>query len=168
MIMSKTFLYKEHQHRIDLQSTAGNKFDGNIDEQPISGDVVSLLPQLLRIDVGKGPCTVHYVDLQDQVLLQLNGKQIILQKPDNNRAGRPGAAATGEDVTAVDTPMPGKILNVFVSTGQSVQKGERLFIVEAMKMENEVVSPRDAVVKAVNFKENDLVSLGEPVVEFEV
>ena len=56
------------------------------------------------------------------------------------------AAGPGVQVTA---PMPGNILNVNVSMGQAVKKGDVLFILEAMKMENDIVAPEDGVVKQI-------------------
>ena len=61
-------------------------------------------------------------------------------------AAAPVAAGAGEAVTA---PMPGTVLNVKVTQGQSVKKGDILVILEAMKMENEITAPRDGVVSQV-------------------
>ena len=56
------------------------------------------------------------------------------------------APAGGETVKA---PMPGTILKVNVSNGQAVKKGDVLFILEAMKMENEIMAPCDGTVSSV-------------------
>ena len=53
--------------------------------------------------------------------------------------------------------MPGRVVKVMAKTGDSVKKGQALIIMEAMKMEHTIVSPRDGVVERVAFKENDLV-----------
>lgn len=58
------------------------------------------------------------------------------------------AAAPGAG-TQVVSPMPGNILSVNVSMGQAVKTGDVLFILEAMKMENEIVAPADGVVKQI-------------------
>ncbi len=58
----------------------------------------------------------------------------------------PVAVGEGEKVAA---PMPGTILNVNVTVGQAVKKGDIMFILEAMKMENEIVAPVDGVVKQI-------------------
>ncbi|MCD7800638.1 MAG: biotin/lipoyl-binding protein [Ruminococcus sp.] len=64
-------------------------------------------------------------------------------------------AGEGEKVTA---PMPGTILDVKVSVGDSVTKGQALMILEAMKMENEIVAPCDGKVTSVTVKKGDSVN----------
>ncbi|HHU49743.1 MAG TPA: biotin/lipoyl-binding protein [Clostridiales bacterium] len=59
------------------------------------------------------------------------------------------AAVSGEPVKA---PMPGTILDVKVSSGQTVKSGDILFILEAMKMENEIMAPVDGVVQVIAAK----------------
>ena len=59
------------------------------------------------------------------------------------------AATALVDGTRVEAPMPGTIIKVNVSNGQTVKKGELLVILEAMKMENEILSSVDGVVSQV-------------------
>ncbi len=70
-------------------------------------------------------------------------------------------AAAGEAVVA---PMPGVILSVAVSAGQSVKKGDVLCTLEAMKMENEIYAPRDGVVSAVSVAKGESVESGKTLV----
>lgn len=67
----------------------------------------------------------------------------------------PAPAGEGEKVTA---PMPGTILDVKVSVGDSVTKGQVMMILEAMKMENEIVAPCDGKVTSVTVKKGDSVN----------
>lgn len=60
----------------------------------------------------------------------------------------PAAPVSGSG-TAVKAPMPGTILKVNVTAGQSVKAGDIMFILEAMKMENEIVAPSDGTVSQV-------------------
>lgn len=62
----------------------------------------------------------------------------------------PKAAATGAGAVKVSAPMPGKILKVNVSAGQAVKKGEVVVVLEAMKMENEIVAPQDGTIASVD------------------
>lgn len=59
--------------------------------------------------------------------------------------------------TQINAPMPGTILDVRVQAGQSVRKGDILFILEAMKMENEIMSPCDGKITGVNVRKGDAV-----------
>ena len=59
------------------------------------------------------------------------------------KAAAPAAAAGAVKVNA---PMPGKVLSVKANVGQAVKKGEVILILEAMKMENEIVAPQDGTV----------------------
>ncbi|MGZ3999733.1 MAG: biotin/lipoyl-containing protein, partial [Mucilaginibacter sp.] len=52
-------------------------------------------------------------------------------------------------ISEIKAPMPGLVLKVFVTEGSAVQKGDNLFVLEAMKMENIIKSPADVVVKTV-------------------
>ena len=67
------------------------------------------------------------------------------------------APAAGEQICA---PMPGNILAVNVTAGQAVKKGDVLMVLEAMKMENEIMCPRDGVVASVNTSKGASVESG--------
>ena len=79
-------------------------------------------------------------------------------------AAKPAAPAGGE---AVSSPMPGTIVSVNVQVGQSVKKGEVLLVLEAMKMENEIMAPHDAKVAAVLVNKGDSVETGTPLVSLQ-
>ena len=72
-------------------------------------------------------------------------------------AAAPAAPANGETVNA---PMPGNILAVNVTNGAQVKKGDVLMILEAMKMENEIICPCDGTVASVNVTKGSTVETG--------
>ena len=79
-------------------------------------------------------------------------------------AAAPAAApapAAGEVVAA---PMPGNILKVSCSQGQAVKAGDILVVLEAMKMENEILAPRDGTVAQVVTTKGAVVDTGAPLV----
>lgn len=91
--------------------------------------------------------------LKDGFRLLINGKEIITSVQDHislllDKLGM----AIGEDEVAneVLAPMPGVILNILVSEGQEVKKGDPLLILEAMKMENMIKCPADVTIADIN------------------
>ena len=76
-------------------------------------------------------------------------------------AAAPAApAAPAGDGEKITSPMPGTILSVNVAPGQSVRKGDVLMVLEAMKMENEIMCPRDGVVSSVQAAKGAAVESG--------
>ena len=72
-----------------------------------------------------------------------------------------------DESSDIASPMPGKILKIMVEVGQQISTRDNLIILEAMKMENNIVSPKDGIVKKINFKEGDLVEAGQILLEIE-
>ena len=73
----------------------------------------------------------------------------------------PVVTGAGEPVNA---PMPGNILKVNVTAGQAVKSGDVLCILEAMKMENEIMAPKDGTVTQVLVSKGNTVDTGAPLV----
>jgi biotin carboxyl carrier protein len=77
------------------------------------------------------------------------------------------APAPAADAETVNSPMPGTIVSVNVTTGQSVSEGDVLVILEAMKMENEIMAPRDGVVAGIHVSKGQSVDSGTPLVSLQ-
>lgn len=98
-------------------------------------------------------------------VVTLNGKNyeveveetdaVITAVTDAAPAAAPAAAADGQKVLS---PMPGTILSVNVSVGSAVKAGEVILILEAMKMENEIVAPCDGTVKQLAVQKGSTVA----------
>ena len=75
-------------------------------------------------------------------------------------APAPAAAPAAAGATEVKSPMPGTILDVKVQAGQAVKAGQLLMVLEAMKMENEILAAADGTVAAVNVSKGSTVETG--------
>ena len=85
--------------------------------------------------------------------------------PDPNTASHDGTP--GAEQSSLTAPMPGTVIRLLVREGDKVQPRQPLVVLEAMKMETPVVSPYEAVVRAVHVSEGDRVAGGELLVELE-
>lgn len=76
-------------------------------------------------------------------------------------APAPAAKSAGAGSIKVASPMPGKILDVKANVGDAVKKGQVILILEAMKMENEVVAPEDGTVASIDVASGATVEAGD-------
>lgn len=102
----------------------------------------------------------------DVVVEETNGAGAVAQStapkaaPAKKAPAKKAVATGSEGATKVNAPMPGKILSVKASVGQSVKKGDVIMILEAMKMENEIVAPADGTIASINASEGSSVESG--------
>lgn len=70
--------------------------------------------------------------------------------------------SAGQEV--IEAPMPGNIWKIVAKEGDEVKAGDILLILEAMKMENEILAPRDGIVSSINTTEGSAVNTGDKLV----
>ena len=158
--------------------------DGQVIEVEVDGDRVTVAGETHRATLGVIPGT-------SLRLLLLDGRPTTLSVESLGR-GRWALAPGGErrEVDVLDeralhirsltsnsdrpraspvlkAPMPGLVLRVHVTPGQTVAAGAGLVVLEAMKMENELKAPGPAVVKAVRVQPGEAVEKGQVLLEFE-
>ncbi len=102
--------------------------------------VVTLNGKKYEVEVEKGEATAVYAGEAT------NAPAPAPAQTPATPAQAPVQAGSGDPVTS---PMPGAILDVRCSNGQQVKKGDILFILEAMKMENEIFAPKDGTITSV-------------------
>ena len=77
------------------------------------------------------------------------------------------AFSSSRDIDSISAPMPGLILEIHVRIGQAVNEDDPLLILEAMKMENVITSPRDGIIKNISVKKSEAVDKNQLLIEFE-
>ena len=88
-------------------------------------------------------------------------------KPVAAPAQKPAAPASAASASAIKAPLPGNVVKILVSAGQAVKRGDTLLVMEAMKMENNIMAEKDGTVKAVYVEVGRTVALGDALVEIE-
>ncbi len=91
-----------------------------------------------------------------EITLEIIDKEELKNAPATHAASAPASSGS----VTINSPMPGTILKVNVANGQSVKKGDVLMILEAMKMENEIMAPSDGTVASVNVQVGTSVDSG--------
>ena len=127
--------------RLRCASAAEHRIVGEIDGAPTSA-VVLVRPGRVEVRIEG---SVHAFTLQPP------------------RAAALAAASDGR----IAAPMPGRVLQIAVRPGQKVGAGERLIVLEAMKMEHRITAPGSAIVRALHVSEADQVSEGALLIELD-
>ena len=139
-----------------------NGNDYNVDINEVEG-------QEIKLDVNGTP---YIVTVDKEMRAQKPRTTIVNSNPaprvavasgevQRASAPNPNAAAGG---TKVATPLPGTILDVFVNVGDQVKAGQRVVLLEAMKMENNIESDTDGTVTSVNVRKGDSVLEGDTLI----
>lgn len=76
------------------------------------------------------------------------------------QATPPKSSTTG----SIDTPIPGQIISISVSLGEQVQSGQKLLVLEAMKLENSITASMNGTVSEILVSEGDVVNQGQPLI----
>ena len=134
----------------------------NDNKRYIIEDVVTQ-PDIISFKLNNKIQNVCIISDKDKTYLSIGGENYILEKDKTSKA-KTGKQQKGNSVFS---PMPGLLVEVPVSVGDKVKSGETLAIVEAMKMQNELPSPRDGIVKKINGKKGEQVDALQVIVELE-
>ena len=97
----------------------------------------------------------------------VQGRRVPVELVDARRALRQGRHASHDGVVVVRAPMPGKIVRVLRPESSEVEANQGLVVMEAMKMQNEVRSPKKGVVRSLLVREGSAVSAGDPIAHVE-
>lgn len=96
--------------------------------------------------------TIHQVKVKDRM-------DILLEKMGLGNA-------TAKKINEIKAPMPGLVVDIKITEGQEVKKGDALLVLEAMKMENILKSPTDGVIKAIKVEKRQSVEKNQVMIVF--
>ena len=137
---------------LDLVTLSPTEFNAIKDHQSTNARLISasLLTKTFTIETGGETFEVAIKDALDQKLEQMGF-----------------GTASSKQVKEIKAPMPGLVLEIAVTDGQPVKEGDRILILEAMKMENSILIHADATIKKVVVTAGQAVEKGQVLVELE-
>jgi 3-methylcrotonyl-CoA carboxylase alpha subunit len=121
-------------------------------------------PGLYVVDDGVHRWHVAVADDGDARWVSIDGHVVVIDVESGSARGRRKKTAGGGSLAA---PMPATVVKVLVEPGQTVSEGDTIVVLEAMKMELSIRSPRDGVVTTVRCTPGELVQPGLPLVDLE-
>ncbi|HVA98932.1 MAG TPA: acetyl-CoA carboxylase biotin carboxyl carrier protein subunit [Bacteroidia bacterium] len=155
---------------IDLEESASTK--GKIDGKDFECDVISVKKDFFHAIKNNQSYSVEIIKTdasEKKISLKVNGTLYELSVKDKydellHQLGFD--AANAKKINEVKAPMPGLVLEILISEGAAIKKGDPIFVLEAMKMENVLKSPADAVVKKINVQKGNAVEKNQVLVQF--
>ncbi len=94
--------------------------------------------------------------------VKIKNRELEITLIDPKRLRGAGASGGGADgIAEIKTAMPGKLVRVLTEVGAEIRQGEPVLVVEAMKMQNEMKSPKDGTIKEIRFSEGATVNAGD-------
>jgi biotin carboxyl carrier protein len=126
-------------------------------------EIVEIRPGVYSVLIDGESFVVHEGSTEWVAVNGVEWRRVVVD-PRVRAQGGAGAASAARDVKAA---MPGKVVRVLVAAGEAVEAGQGLLILEAMKMQNELKSPRAGVVAGVRVEEGATVTSGQVLVTLE-
>lgn len=149
--------------RIVELERADERWKISLDGQVVKADAVEIDSNTLSLLLDGQSYEVRVTPSPDGALKLQTGHEEFTAEVVDPRAwrGRTHDALEVEGRQHVVAPMPGKVVRVLVQAGDTVEAGQGILVVEAMKMQNEIRSPKAGTVERLNVKEGQPVNAGE-------
>jgi 3-methylcrotonyl-CoA carboxylase alpha subunit len=163
------YQYEGDAYSVNLERRQNGSYTAVIDRGDLPGRSYTLQAQPLKdggwlLTLDERQIVAHVAVQGDSCFVHVGGQHYTLIVPDA-RSPRRRSSAGGGDLTA---QMPGQVTEVLVGEGDTVERGQTLVILEAMKMEIRVSAPGDGVVKRLLVRAGDVVERGQLLAEIEV
>jgi biotin carboxyl carrier protein len=140
----------------------GRRVHGELDGRPFDADATEVAPGIYSILLGGQSFEARVEPHGPALRIFVAGREFSAEIIDTRRwRRRRGTALETEGRQQVIAPMPGKVIRVLVKTGDAVEAGQGLLVVEAMKMQNEIRAPKSGTVERLFVAEGQAVNAGE-------
>ncbi len=160
---------QKEQESVDLEALPGGRYVLTFRGERFEVNALTSQPGQLSLLIGDQAYGVELEDRGDEVAALVRGQLTRVDVADERKLRMRAAAGafTVEGKQVVCAPMPGKVVKVLVKVGDAVTEGQGLVVVEAMKMENELKSPKAGKVTELFAKEGTAVENNAKLVTVE-
>lgn len=166
-------MFKVSGYSREFQVELDSKNEGKINGQAFKIDPQPQGPKTFHVLSNNKGYTIEVISADyeaKKIELSVNGNKYPLTVQDDfdlllDKLGM--SALTNLKVNEIKAPMPGLVLDIKVSVGDTVEKGDSILVLEAMKMENVLKSPTEGVVKEVHVNKGDAVEKNQLLISFE-
>lgn len=166
----KVISENKKEYKVELDK---NSLLGKLNDELFRWDVVKIKNNLFHAIKNGKSYNLELLKLnrdEKTVFVKVNGLKFKMQLHDKydellHHLGMDNLLET--KVSVLKAPMPGLVLSLISKVGETVQKGDALLILEAMKMENVIKSPTDGVIKSISVKTGEAVEKNQLILNFQ-
>lgn len=150
-------------YTLDLQRNGGaSQYSlGGVSHESGTASVVEVMPGVFSVLMDYKSFTVYLSRKEDALEVFAESQRHVISVADVRDRSIGNTKATASGPVEIRAQMPGKVIKLLVAPGATVQAGQGVIVVEAMKMQNEMKSPKAGVVSRVRVQEGATVSAGE-------
>ena len=158
--MIYTYQHGDRLYTVNIEPLADGRYHAIIDDVHYDVQASDGAHGALLLQSGQRRMLMYSAAHEDERYLYIGGRTYTVTVPET-RTRKRTAAGSGD----LNAQMPGQVIDVLVSEGESVESGQALVILEAMKMEIRVTAPVAGVVKQVRVAVGDVVERGQLLIE---
>jgi len=147
-------------YRLELEQADG-RWSCRLDGKPIEVDAVLARPNVLSLFIGNKAYEVKCERVGNDVHIWVGSRRFATEVRDPRSLRSRVRAADDHGPKKLSAPMPGKIVRVLLKQGDPVEAGAGVLVVEAMKMQNEVKSPKKGTIQKIMVSEGAAVNAGD-------
>ncbi len=164
-VMKLSYLYDKSESTIEIKEIFNNKYSFIFNNEEFSASLKNITHNYVEFEIKEAEYKV-YISGNDSGEYQLSydGSDFFITRPDILGDGDGSYLNQEEDEGSLFAPMPGKVIKVNVKEGEKVNRGKILLVVEAMKMENNIIASQDSIINKLNVTEGDMVDTDKQLV----
>jgi acetyl-CoA carboxylase biotin carboxylase subunit len=154
------FINKEKQSDFEFE-ISGEKYVVNVNNVNEGNIILTINNEVYNTYISNDSKGIAYISYNGNLFNAIRKDMLVKEDLFS------GSGGTDEDSNHVFSPMPGRVIKLNIKAKDKVKKGDTLLVVEAMKMENNILAIKDTVIEKINVSVGDMVDSTKPLITFE-